>query len=82
MIFIVEYFLYVNTEGFPSGQRGQTVNLLSTISMVRIHLPPPQQNTPSCGVCFVVAQKAGVRICIRQVVYTVIMRERSDRRIS
>ena len=27
--------------GFPSGQRGQTVNLLSPTSMVRIHLPPP-----------------------------------------
>ena len=27
--------------GFPSGQRGQTVNLLARLSMVRIHLPPP-----------------------------------------
>ena len=27
---------------FPSGQRGQTVNLLSLTSVVRIHLPPPQ----------------------------------------
>ncbi len=27
---------------FPSGQRGQTVNLLSLTSMVRIHLPPPR----------------------------------------
>ena len=26
---------------FPSGQRGQTVNLLSMTSVVRIHLPPP-----------------------------------------
>ena len=26
---------------FPSGQRGQTVNLLSVTSVVRIHLPPP-----------------------------------------
>ena len=26
---------------FPSGQRGQTVNLLSVTSMVRIHLSPP-----------------------------------------
>ena len=25
---------------FPSGQRGQTVNLLATLSMVRIHLCP------------------------------------------
>ena len=30
-----------NMDGFPSGQRGQTVNLLSVTSMVRIHLPPP-----------------------------------------
>ena len=30
--------------GFPSGQRGQTVNLLSLTSMVRIHLPPPLSN--------------------------------------
>ena len=28
-------------EEFPSGQRGQTVNLLRLASMVRIHLPPP-----------------------------------------
>ena len=27
---------------FPSGQRGQTVNLLSTTSVVRIHLLPPK----------------------------------------
>ena len=26
---------------FPSGQRGQTVNLLSVTSVVRIHPPPP-----------------------------------------
>ena len=31
-------------EEFPSGQRGQTVNLLSTTSMVRIHPPPPQES--------------------------------------
>ena len=30
--------------GFPSGQRGQTVNLLAPLSMVRIHLPPPFKN--------------------------------------
>jgi hypothetical protein len=40
-ILIRELFSYINLEEFPSGQRGQTVNLLSTISMVRIHLPPP-----------------------------------------
>ncbi len=27
-------------EEFPSGQRGQTVNLLAVLSVVRIHLPP------------------------------------------
>ncbi len=29
---------------FPSGQRGQTVNLLSLTSLVRIQLPPPNKN--------------------------------------
>ena len=29
---------------FPSGQRGQTVNLLRFASMVRIRPPPPNQN--------------------------------------
>ena len=29
---------------FPSGQRGQTVNLLAMPSVVRIHLPPPKQS--------------------------------------
>ena len=28
-------------DGFPSGQRGQTVNLLRFASVVRIHPPPP-----------------------------------------
>ena len=32
---------------FPSGQRGQTVNLLSTTSVVRIHHPPPIKKTPN-----------------------------------
>ena len=31
-----------NMGEFPSGQRGQTVNLLSVTSVVRIHLPPPK----------------------------------------
>ena len=30
-------------EEFPSGQRGQTVNLLRLASMVRIHPPPPKK---------------------------------------
>ena len=29
---------------FPSGQRGQTVNLLAVLSVVRIHLPPLATN--------------------------------------
>ena len=34
---------------FPSGQRGQTVNLLSLTSVVRIHHPPPtQKDTYGC----------------------------------
>ena len=35
-------------EGFPSGQRGQTVNLLSVTSVVRIHPPPPVKKPLSC----------------------------------
>ena len=31
--------------GFPSGQWGQTVNLLAMPSVVRIHLPPPKQTS-------------------------------------
>ena len=41
----------LNMGEFPSGQRGQTVNLLSVTSMVRIHLPPPK-STPN-GVLFI-----------------------------
>ena len=31
-------------DGFPSGQRGQTVNLLQIASVVRIHLHPFKLN--------------------------------------
>ena len=34
----------LNMGEFPSGQRGQTVNLLSVTSVVRIHLPPPRKS--------------------------------------
>ena len=34
---------------FPSGQRGQTVNLLAPPSVVRIHLPPFKTKTGSVG---------------------------------
>ncbi len=42
---IIGLHFIINTEmiyldGFPSGQRGQTVNLLATLSVVRIHLHP------------------------------------------
>ena len=39
---MIIYFLLVraNMDGFPSGQRGQTVNLLRLASVVRIHLHP------------------------------------------
>ena len=33
----------LNMGEFPSGQRGQTVNLLSVTSVVRIHLLPPSK---------------------------------------
>ena len=38
-------------DGFPSGQRGQTVNLLSLTSVVRIHpLPPKIPNALAFGI--------------------------------
>ena len=37
----IENQLYMGE--FPSGHRGQTVNLLAMPSMVRIHLPPPNK---------------------------------------
>ena len=41
---------------FPSGQRGQTVNLLLIASVVRIHLPPPTRKHQSDW-CFFVGEK-------------------------
>ncbi len=38
-------FTSSNMGDFPSGQRGQTVNLLSLTSVVRIHHPPPEKST-------------------------------------
>ena len=40
---------------FPSGQRGQTVNLLAVLSVVRIHLPPPRKDM-LYGMSFLFAQ--------------------------
>ena len=37
---------------FPSGQRGQTVNLLAVLSVVQIHLPPPSETPSDFGWCF------------------------------
>ena len=37
-------FTSSNMGDFPSGQRGQTVNLLSLTSVVRIHHPPPEKS--------------------------------------
>ena len=37
-------FNIVSMDGFPSGQRGQTVNLLQIASVVRIHLHPLKTN--------------------------------------
>ena len=44
----------LNMGEFPSGQRGQTVNLLSLTSLVRIQLPPPNKDTD---------QMVGVFVC-------------------
>ena len=44
---------------FPSGQRGQTVNLLATPSVVRIHHPPPRKKTHPRGWVFYL----GMGIC-------------------
>ena len=40
---------------FPSGQRGQTVNLLSVTSVVRIHLPPPNSASKDAEFCFILS---------------------------
>ena len=51
-------------DGFPSGQRGQTVNLLSTTSKVRILLHPLAERLTSADV----AQLAEQLICNQQVI--------------
>ena len=50
----------INTEDFPSGQRGQTVNLLALLSVVRIHHPPPNLNK-ECG-CGGIGRRTRLRI--------------------
>ncbi len=46
---------------FPSGQRGQTVNLLSLTSVVRIHHPPPNKRPSPKGLVFYLVEKVGER---------------------
>ena len=43
---------------FPSGQRGQTVNLLSLTSVVRIHHPPPKREHRPCVCALFLLSKA------------------------
>ena len=47
-------------EEFPSGQRGQTVNLLRFASVVRIHPPPPRRSKRHivCSDFFIKSQNA------------------------
>ncbi len=46
---------------FPSGQRGQTVNLLAMPSVVRIHLPPPaKRQAKACLFAFLWIRKAAL----------------------
>ena len=42
---------------FPSGQRGQTVNLLLSASVVRIHPLPPKQKPTFLGRFFVLVER-------------------------
>ena len=41
LTYLYKGLLDILMEEFPSGQRGQTVNLLRNVSMVRIRPPPP-----------------------------------------
>ena len=47
----------LNMGDFPSGQRGQTVNLLSTTSVVRIHHPPPKRDVSKDASLFSFAEQ-------------------------
>ena len=55
----------INAGGFPSGQRGQTVNLLAMLSVVRIHHRPFKCRFKACAD---VAQLAEQLICNQQVI--------------
>ena len=58
--------VYIHMGEFPSGQRGQTVNLLLIASVVRIHLPPPNERNPNF---FPVGDGFGFFVCIRDISY-------------
>ena len=47
----------MNMGAFPSGQWGQTVNLLLNASVVRIHQLPPKAVAKMCHSFFVVSLK-------------------------
>ena len=49
---------------FPSGQRGQTVNLLLIASVVRIHLPPPNARNPNF---FLIGKGFGFLVYMRDI---------------
>ena len=51
----------MNRGAFPSGQRGQTVNLLSTTSVVRIHPLPPKNGDPVRGCRFFLCSGGWIR---------------------
>ena len=53
-------------EEFPSGQRGQTVNLLLLASVVRIHPPPPYMKNPNF---FPIGNAFGFFIFIKDISY-------------
>ena len=55
---------------FPSGQRGQTVNLLSLTSVVRIHHPPPKNPSLTTWI-FLSKPQAWHIITARSVVYII-----------
>ena len=58
----IGFFGLCQMGGFPSGQRGQTVNLLATPSVVRIHHHPLAEGHAD------VAQLAEQLICNQQVI--------------
>ena len=54
---------------FPSGQRGQTVNLLSLTSLVRIQLPPPKNKPDPCGRFYFLVRFAERTLIFEQAAY-------------